>query len=162
MEKTKKDKAKQAEELRRLIDEKGLRESLGAFRDMVIDKDPDAIRALLLLNSYSDDDDFIDEMYTVVHSVEGFPRHVYVRELLASIPEFAIKSPYLLDMLMIRLLCSTYDDVHLFVDCLARSSAEIKYEIKHSLERIKKDITPEDVNLSRNWQTVLNSIAGGK
>jgi hypothetical protein len=60
----------------------------------------------LLLRAYREDDEYLDEMYTVIHAVEGFPTAVFIEQFLLSIDELSSSSPYLLTLLCGRILNS--------------------------------------------------------
>ena len=153
-------KVEMVAELRKMIGDEGFdEESMKMLAKIVADKSPEAIGALLLLNRYTDDDDRLDEMYTVIHTVEGFPRDVFIREVVGSIPELSASSPYLLDMLIRRMLNSTPKDVQLLNDFIRFSGPITKEGARDSLEQIIAATDAKHLNVIQHAKTIINNVA---
>ena len=87
--------------LRDLIDKKGLGVAVDKFEEILGDIDSSAIRPLLFMRPYPDMSR-LDEMYTIIHAVEGFPAEDYLHELAKAAGDLSLSSPYLLETLLIR------------------------------------------------------------
>ena len=89
--------------LQKAIDRDGLSECMEQFNQLC-DHGSAVIRPLLLMRNYHDNDDYLHEMYGVIHLVESFPPATYFAELAKSICDLRDSSPYLLWMLLVRIM----------------------------------------------------------
>src|SRR5437867_463249 len=123
--------------LRAHIDSAGLRESLSLLDEIVKNGDPRVIRHLLLLRAYREDDEHIDEMYSVIHALEGFPIEVFVREFVDSIEEMSSVSPYFLGFLLARML-NDDDSADYLIDTAGRTTAETQKRLIGIMEKVRE------------------------
>jgi hypothetical protein len=132
-------------------------EWLGALDDVVEGHNPTAIRLLLQLRPYDPADSFLDDMWNVIHAVEGYPDDVYVTELLKTAAEM---SPYLLETLLIRLMNSS-QYVPIVIQKLGVLSRTAKPIVRELIEKIGRTQQQHDAkDAVANCETVLAAMKG--
>ena len=130
---------------------------MDAFAKVLEGDDPSVIGPLLLMRPYPSDHR-LDEIYTIVHSVEAYPLDTYLEELMRVTEELCRTSPYLLKTLLIRLLYTSTD-----TDALIIKSAVLSPSAKACVATIVASIKsayPDPPDYVQHCDRLLRALEG--
>ena len=128
-----------------------------ALGSIVATGDRRAVKPLLLIWPFREDDDYLDWMYAVIHAVESFPIDVYVPELVEAIPEVAASSRYFLAFLLGRILNSNEYFPALMRELQRQPVDARRIAIEVLKEKWGADYKGRSVTAG-NWQTLLSLL----
>ena len=150
------DAKKKVQELKHLIDTRGLREAMDTLAAMLAERNPAMIQPLLLMRAYRDDDDYVDEMFTIIHCVEGYEPEIYARALVQTSDTLLANSPYFLTELVERVINSEAYAVP-FVEALSKIPSGSKDFLRQLMERVVA-IPGLEASTIRNANAALDKI----
>ena len=133
--------------LRKLLHEEEIDKFEKTLVETSKDKTPETVEALIRF--LKDDDDYLDEMYQILHVAEGFPREVYLTGFLRAFDE-QMADHYWLGVLLLRVMNDP-----IYFSRLCEIAKSVNEDVRGNLMKVTRSTSEERAEFSERAQTLL-------